>query len=66
MNYKKLKVLVLSLGSRHIVYPESGVYFFQDGEHLGVKSADDSGSDDVGFIRNEGRPVRAVRSSAPN
>ena len=33
-----------------------------DMEHLGVKSADDSGSDDVGFIRYEGRPVRAVRS----
>ena len=33
-----------------------------DMEHLGVKSADDSGSDDVGFIRNEGRPVRAVRA----
>lgn len=31
-----------------------------DMEHLGVKSADDSGSDDVGFIRYEGRPVRAV------
>ena len=28
--------------------------------HLGVKSADDSGSDLVGFIRNDGRPVRAV------
>ena len=37
-----------------------------DMEHLGVKSADNSGSDLVGFIRNEGRPVRAVRSSAPN
>ena len=35
-------------------------------EHLGVKSEDNSGSDLVGFIRNEGRPVRAVRSSAPN
>ena len=34
-----------------------------DMEHLGVKSADDSGSDEVGFIRNEGRPVRAVRSN---
>ena len=32
-------------------------------ENLGVKSADDSGSDDVGFIRNEGRPVRAVRDN---
>lgn len=31
-----------------------------DMEHLGVTSADTSGSDDVGFIRNEGRPVRAV------
>ena len=34
-----------------------------DMEHLGVKSADNSGSDDVGFIRYEGRPVRAVRSN---
>jgi len=34
-----------------------------DMEHLGVKSADDSGSDLVGFIRNEGRPVRAVRDN---
>ena len=34
-----------------------------DMENLGVKSADDSGSDDVGFIRNEGRPVRAVRDN---
>ena len=31
-----------------------------DMEHLGVKSADDSGSDLVGFIRYQGRPVRAV------
>ena len=35
-----------------------------DIENLGVKSADDSGSDDVGFIRYEGRPVRAVRETA--
>ena len=31
-----------------------------DMEHLGVMSEDTSGSDAVGFIRNEGRPVRAV------
>lgn len=32
-------------------------------EHIVVTSADITGSDNVGFIRNEGRPVRAVRSN---
>ena len=30
-------------------------------EHIRVTSGDPTGTDDVGFIRNEGRPVRAVR-----
>lgn len=30
-------------------------------EHICVTSWDPTGTDDVGFIRNEGRPVRAVR-----
>ena len=34
--------------------------------HLGVNSTDNSGSDLVGFIRNEGRPVRAVRAISPS
>ena len=32
-------------------------------EHIVVTSADITGSDNVGFIRNEGCPVRAVRSN---
>ena len=31
-------------------------------EHIRVTSGDPTGTDDVGFIRNEGRPVRAVRA----
>ena len=31
-------------------------------DHIGVTSGDPTGSDDVGFIRNEGRPIRAVRA----
>jgi uncharacterized protein (TIGR02145 family) len=31
-------------------------------EHICVTSGDPTGTDDVGFIRNEGRPVRAVRA----
>ena len=32
-------------------------------EHIRVTSGDPTGTDDVGFIRNEGRPVRAVRDN---
>jgi hypothetical protein len=35
-------------------------------DHICVTSWDPSALSPTGFIRNEGRPVRAVRSSAPN
>ena len=35
-------------------------------EHIRVTSEDPTAPSPTGFIRNEGRPVRAVRSSAPN